>query len=98
MDTAEKAADPFAFVAVLEIGPVSAAAWKNREAKPLMHMQRLAVPNQRRDHRNFLGGQLECECMFLADGLVAPAPGPIKFGDQRLAVLDADLVHAVFVA
>ena len=36
--------------------------------------------------------------MLLEDRFVAPAPGAVELGDQRLGVLDADLIDAVFVA
>ena len=36
--------------------------------------------------------------MLLADGRIAPAVRPIELGDQRLAILDADLIHPILIA
>ncbi len=54
--------------------------------------------DQRRNHRHIALSQFEGEAVLFEDGLVGPALGAIELGDQRLAVFDADLIHAVFVA
>ena len=63
-----------------------------------MDVQRLALSQQRRHHRNFLRRQFAGEGVLLADRRIAPAPRPVELGDHRRAVLDADLIHPVFVA
>ena len=98
VNAAEKAADPLAIAGRRELGPTSAAARKNGEAKSTMKMQSLAVSSQRCDHGNLVRRQLRRKGMLLDDGRVPPATGPVELGDHGLAALDSDLVDPILVA
>ena len=81
-----------------ELRPTPAAAWENGVAKAVVDVQRRTVAKQGRHHRNFLRGQFTGKGVFLANRGIGPAARTIKFGDQWLAVLDADLIHPILVA
>jgi len=98
MDAPEEAADPFPIVARSELRPAPATPREDCVSESAMHMQRLAILREGRNHGNFLCRKLRGKCVFLANRGVAPAIGPIEFGDQGLAALDPDLVHPIFVA
>ena len=69
------------------------------KAEPLVMEEALArLVSAGRHHRQLVLGQLEAELVLLDDLLVAPAPGAVKLGDQRLPLVDPHLVDAVFVA
>ena len=63
-----------------------------------MYMHGFTRLQQWRDHWDFLGRELAGEGVFLTDRRIAPALRAIELGDHRLGLLDADLVHPVFVA
>ncbi len=98
MDAAQESAHPFALVASPEFRPAPAAAWENGIAKAVVDVQRHAVAKQGRHHRNFLRGQFTGKGVFLANRGIGPAARTIEFGDHRLAILDADLIHPILVA
>jgi len=50
------------------------------------------------DDRNLFFCEFSRKAMLLEDGIVAPAPGPIKLRDHRWAVFDADLINPILVA
>jgi hypothetical protein len=81
-----------------ELRPAAAAALEHREAETLVFEQRAAVLHERRHDRDLRGRELEREAVLLGDRRGTPALRPVKLRDQRRAVLDADLVHAVLVA
>ncbi|MGV8677847.1 phosphotransferase, partial [Pseudomonas aeruginosa] len=73
-------------------GRAPAAPREQGEAEAGECEQAFAVARQRRHHRHLAFRQLGAEGVLLADRRVAPAVRSVELGDQRLAVLDADLV------
>src|SRR5277367_4215674 len=63
-----------------------------------MDVQRYALSDQGRHHRNLLRRQFAGKCMLLANGRVGPAGRPVELGHDGRAVLDPDLIHPVLVA
>ncbi|MCY1351746.1 hypothetical protein D9M69_380210 [compost metagenome] len=98
MQAAEQLAEAVELVEVARLRCAAAAAREQGEAEAGVFEQRLAVMQQRRHHRHFAVRQFGGEAVFLADRLVAPAPGAVELGDQRFAFVDAHLVDAVLVA
>src|ERR1700693_2412191 len=93
MDAAQKPPHPLPVGCGPQFGPAAAAPRENRVSETSVDVQRLrsaivAVPGHRRHHRDFLRRQLRREGMLLANGCIAPATGPIEFGDHWLAILD----------
>src|SRR5690606_17114008 len=99
VDARQQPAEHELVVRIVEIGRLTAAARKQREAKIAKAEQRIAVViAQRSDHRQLGLNQLMREMVLLENLCVAPALGPVKLGDQRLGALDADLVDAILIA
>ena len=98
VDAAQESAHPLPIAADPQLRPAAAAAWKQGVAKPAMNMQRYAVSKQRRHDRNLLRRQFTGKRVLLANRGIRPAGRPIEFCDQRLAFLDPDLIHPIFVA
>ncbi|MCY1428486.1 hypothetical protein D9M71_443710 [compost metagenome] len=98
VQAAEQLAEAVELVEVARLRRAAAAAREQGEAEAGVFEQRLAVMQQRRHHRHFAVRQFGGEAVFLADRLVAPAPGAVELGDQRFAFVDAHLVDAVLVA
>ncbi len=68
------------------------------EAKVLIAEQAFSVGIEpRRYHWKLLLGKFQGELVFFDDLLICPAGGAIKLGDQRFAILNADLIDTVFV-
>ncbi|MNG09174.1 hypothetical protein D3C84_925800 [compost metagenome] len=63
-----------------------------------MFVQGFTVVDHRRDDRNVALGEFGGELVFFQNGFVGPALRPVKLGDQRFGVFDADLIDAVLVA
>lgn len=98
VQAAEQLAEAVELVEIARLGRPPAAPREQGEAEAGECEQAFAVARQRRHHRHLAFRQLGGEGVLLADRRVAPAVRSVELGDQRLAVLDADLVHAVFVA
>src|SRR5690606_15263837 len=98
VDATEETTHPLALLARAELRPAPAPTPIQGEAEPFELEQRQPGAHQRRLHGNLCVGELEREAVLLADRGVAPAPRPIELRDERLALLDAHLVHAVLIA
>ena len=99
MDTRHRAAEYPQVLFRLEIRCVAALPRKQCEAIALVHQQRLArVHLQRRDARQFRIGEFRDECVLFEDRGVAQSFGAIELGDDLAAVVEPDLVDAVFIA
>lgn len=77
---------------------MAAAQREQGETMASVVVQGGAAEGQRGDHGQVGRGQFGGEGVFLGDGLVGPAAGPVELGHQRRAALDADAVDAVLVA
>src|SRR5690606_6168022 len=76
----------------------AAEAFKQSEAKSGVFEQRLAVDLHRRYDGDFQVGEFEGELMLLEYRFIAPAIRSIELGNQRLAIFNANLEYAVFIA
>src|SRR5690606_24991448 len=98
MDAPKEASHPLALRSRAELRPAPALAFEERETKLLVLEQRPSVVNDRRDDGHLRRGQLQGETVLLLDGGIAPSPGTIELRHERLRLLDAHLIDAVFVA
>ncbi|MNZ79290.1 hypothetical protein D3C78_978910 [compost metagenome] len=98
MQAAEQLAKAIELIEIARLRRTAAATGEQGEAEARVFEQAFAVVDQRCDHRDFAFGQLEGEAVFFEDGVVGPALRAVELGDQWLAIFDADLIHAVFVA
>src|SRR5690554_7138048 len=97
MPAGYQAGEPQQVVGVVQLRCAAAETAKQAEAEPGKLEQGASVYHHRRYDRNVPFDQLQGELVFLEDGLVGPASGAIELGDQRYAVLDADLENPVLV-
>ena len=98
VDATDEPADPFAHGGVVQFRRAAAAAGKHGEFEILKAVQGAAVDAAGGHHGNFTLDQFGDKGVFLEDGGVAPAIGPVEFDDHGTALFPPDLVHAVFVA
>ena len=99
VNPSQEAAHPFERVRVLELRRAPAAAWVYGDAVAAAFVQRAFVgEHQGGDDRKLASCKLDYECVLFEDLGVAPAARPVELGDQRLVILDAELVDAVLVA
>ena len=61
-------------------------------------MQRFSRQFEWFNDRNFLFREFRGELVFLEDGSVTPAAGPIKLCDDRFIIFDSDLINAILIA
>lgn len=95
----EHAAHGDQHLAPVEIGRAAAAPRKQREMEISRVAQAAAwLVAERRNHRQALAREIEGELVLLAQRRVGPAQRAVELRDQRLAVLDADLVDAILIA
>src|SRR6185436_20745529 len=98
MDAGDEAAEPLERFGVVQFRRAPAAARIQGETKSLKSMQRSRVHCYRRHRRNLAFRELRGEDVFLENLRIAPARRPVEFRDQRLVVLNADLINPVFIA
>ena len=98
VQAAEQLPQSVQLIEIARLRGTATPARKQGEAKACVFEQALAVVNHGGNDRDFAVGQLEGETVFFKDRFVGPALRPIKLGNQRFRVFDADLIHAVFVA
>ena len=98
MHPPEQAAEAIELVQIARLRRPATTPRKQRETKAGVLEQGFAVTHQWCHHRHFVLGQLEAEAVLLADRRIGPALGAVELGNQRLFVVDADLINAVFVA
>ena len=103
VNAAEKAANPFQHVGVVQLGPAPAAAGADAETEARKVVQRPAVQHHRPDDRNFSRHQLGRKGVFFFNLRVCPAVGPVKLGHHGVAggmarAFQPHLVDTVFVA
>jgi len=99
VDPAEHAAEDQQVVQIVELGRVPPLT--RVKGKPEFVMMKQAFAGrvcQGRHHRQLMLDQIETEVVLLDNLGVAPASRTVKFGDQRLSFVDADLVDAVLIA
>lgn len=98
VQTAEQLAQSIELVEVARLRCPAATAREQGKAKARVLEQAGAVVDHRRHYRYVALGEFEGEAVFFEDGFVGPALGTVELGDQRFAIFDADLVHAIFIA
>src|SRR5690606_41636237 len=76
VNASDEAAEPFERALVLQIGRASAAARIDREGEAGVVMQRAAVEDERRDHRNLGLRQYLRKSVFFEDLRITPARRP----------------------
>src|SRR5271154_1158029 len=99
MDTPQKTAEPFESIRAIEFGCTSRLFGKQCKTESGMRGQGFTVAvREWRDYRDLAFKKLDCECMLFQNLCVAPPLGPIELGNDRRAVFQQHLKHAVFVA
>ncbi len=73
-----------------------AARGKEGVTEAAQAMKGIPREAKRRHHRQVGGGQLREKGMFLEDGLVRPALGPVELEHHGIAGFEADAENAVF--
>ena len=94
----KQAAEAVELVQIARFWCPTAAPREQRKPKAGVLEQGFAIAHQWRHHRHFVLGQLKAKAVLLADRGIRPALRAIELGDQRLLVVDADLIYPVFVA
>ena len=97
MNPPQKASHPFQYFGPVQLRRATTALGENRKPKILECVQRASVNDGRRHHWNLALVQRKHKLMLFQNLRIRPAIRPIKFGDNRLLIFDADLINAILV-
>ena len=92
-----KAPQPAQRLIILELRRAATLTRIERQHEPAVLMQRAAIENQRRHHRQFRLRQFQCKRMLFQNRRTAPALRTVKLGNHALARFEPHLIHAVFI-
>ena len=102
MDTANEKPELVQVIQVIEFGcPAALARIKCKRKITVVRNPRktgIRIEHQRRYHRNLGIEQEPRKPVLFVDLCFAPAPGPVKLGDNRRFAFDPDLVYPVLIA